>query len=116
MITLSTITGSMAILMALLPAAGAEECTATLSVNLTGEQDSLLRFQVMVSTSATRAQIAYNLLLTVATPSGGTRVVAKPRLVKIGVGTVFDIVTHRLGPNESLVGSGAELVSCRSQS
>ena len=100
-------------LAAFLPAYGAEECTADFRVDLTFQENSLLHFKVMVTTDAARAEILYNLFLTVASASGDERVVTKPRVVKIGGGTVNDLATHELEPGQSLVSSEAVLVSCR---
>ncbi len=97
------------------PGYGQEECTATFSVDLTSQVDSVLHYKVMVSTDGQRAQVRYNLLLRVISEAGVQRIVKVPRLVKIGQGAVFDIVRHSLAAGESLLGTEVELVSCTSE-
>jgi hypothetical protein len=113
--TVSIFTTVIVVLAALQPVYGSEECTAAFRIDLTSQQDAVLHFKVMVTTNAPRAQIDYDLLLTVASDSGESRVVRLHRVVMIGGGTVFDLALHTLGSGESLVSSEAELVTCRSK-
>ncbi len=114
--SVSAFTGFLVVLAAVLPGYGAEECTANFEVDLTSQEESVLHFEVTVSTDATNARIEYSLLLTVSSASGDSRVVTIPRVVKIGDGTIVDIVSHTLGSGETLSSSDAEQVSCESQS
>lgn len=91
----------------------ADECTADFSVDLTSQEESVLHFEVMVSTDAERAEISYNLVLTLESEEGEEREVKVPRDVKIGEGSVTDVLSYTLAEGESLAGSDAELVSCR---
>ncbi len=112
----STYTAILVVLAAILSGSVAEECTASFEVDLTSQDASVLHFEVTVTTDTTRARIEYNLLLTVASASGDTRVVPIARVVKIGEGAIVDVVSHTLGSGESLVSSEAEQVSCTSES
>jgi len=99
----------------LLPAYAAEDCTATFEVSLVRQENSLLEFEVEVTSDATRARVEYIFDVTVANSSGESKTIPVARTVDINDTTSNEFVTHTLESGESLVSYDARMVSCRTK-
>ncbi len=91
------------------------DCKATFEVSLVRQENSLLEFQVQVTSDATRARVEYMFEITVSSKSGESKTIPVDRVVDIDDTTSNEFVTHSLGAGESLVKYDARMMSCKTQ-
>ena len=108
--------GALVVLSALVPGYAADDCTATLNVELVRQENSYLEFKIAVTTDASKARVEYLFLITKTTRTGESKTVTVPRVVMINDTTSNEFVTHTLESGETFSSSDTRLVSCKPNS